>query len=45
MDPKSTGVKGMHDLELGSDGALFSGGKRVKLDSGVRMIVHVDILQ
>lgn len=44
IDPKSKGVQGMHDFELGSDGALSSGGKRVKLDSGVRMIVHVDIL-
>jgi hypothetical protein len=44
IDPKATGVQRMHDLELGSDGTLFSGGKRVKLDSGVRMIVRVDIL-
>lgn len=44
-DPKSTGVQGMHDLELGSDGALFTSGKRVKLDSGVRMLVHIDILE
>lgn len=43
-DPKSTGVHGIHDLELGQDGALFSGGKHVKLDSGVRLIVRVDIL-
>lgn len=43
-DPKSSGVHGFHDLELGSDGKLFSGGKHVKLDSGVRLIVHVDIL-
>jgi len=43
-DPKSTGVHGIHDLELGQDGAFFSGGKHVKLDSGVRMIVRVDIL-
>jgi hypothetical protein len=45
VDPKSSGVHGIHDLELGSDGALFSGGKHVKLDSGVRLIVHVDILE
>jgi hypothetical protein len=44
-DPKSVGVHGIHDLELGQDGAFFSGGKHVKLDSGVRMIVRVDILR
>jgi hypothetical protein len=44
VDPKSTGVHGIHDLELGQDGAFFSGGKHVKLDTGVRMIVRVDIL-
>jgi hypothetical protein len=43
-DPKSSGVHGIHDLELGQDGAFFSGGKHVKLDSGVRLIVRVDIL-
>ena len=43
-DPKSSGVHGIHDLELGQDGAFFSGGKHVKLDNGVRMIVRVDIL-
>jgi hypothetical protein len=44
MDPKSVGVRGIHDLELGQDGVLTSKGKHVKLDSGVRMIVRVDIL-
>jgi hypothetical protein len=43
-DPKSAGVHGIHDLELGPDGVLTSKGKHVKLDSGVRMIVRVDIL-
>jgi hypothetical protein len=43
-DPKSSGVHGIHDLELGQDGSFFSGGKQVKLGSGVRMIVRVDIL-
>jgi hypothetical protein len=42
-DPKSTGVQGMRGLELGSDGSILSDGKNVKLGSGVRMIVHVDI--
>jgi hypothetical protein len=44
-DPKASGVHGIHDLELGQDGAFFSGGKHVKLDMGVRMIVRVDILE
>jgi len=43
-DPKSVGVHGIHDLELGQDGVLTSKGKHVKLDSGVRMIVRVDIM-
>jgi hypothetical protein len=43
-DPKSVGVQGIRDLELGSDGKLFSGGKHVKLDNGVRLIVRVDIM-
>ncbi len=41
-DPKSVGVQGIHNLEL-EDGMLTSSGKNVKLGSGVRMIVHVDI--
>jgi hypothetical protein len=43
MDPKSTGVQGVHGLEL-NDGVLSSKGKNVKLGDGVRMIVRVDIL-
>ena len=42
-DPKSVGVKGMHDLDL-KDGVLTSKGKNVKLGGGVRMIVRVEIL-
>jgi hypothetical protein len=42
MDPKSTGVQGIHDLSL-EGGTLSSKGKQVKLGSGDRMIVHVDI--
>jgi len=42
-DPKATGVQGIRGLELGSDGSILSDGKNVKLGSGVRMIVHVDI--
>jgi hypothetical protein len=43
MNSKSVGVQGIHDLDLDS-GVLTSKGKNVKLSSGVRMIVHVDIL-
>jgi hypothetical protein len=39
LTPKSTGVQGMHSLQLGSDGVLTSDGKHVKLDTGVRIIV------
>lgn len=42
MDPKSVGVQGIDNLQL-EDGILSSHGKQVKLGSGVRMIVHVDI--
>jgi hypothetical protein len=42
-NPKSSGVQGIGGLELGTEGALLSTGKSVKLGSGVRMIVHVDI--
>ncbi len=42
MNPKSVGVQGLHGLEL-KDGVLTSNGKNVKLSTGVRMIVHVDI--
>ena len=42
-DPKSVGVHGMDNLQL-EDGVLTSKGKNVKLGSGVRMIVHIDIL-
>jgi hypothetical protein len=39
----SVGVQGMHDLDL-KEGVLTSKGKNVKLGSGVRMIVRVEIL-
>ena len=42
-DPKSVGVHDMGNLDL-EDGVLRSKGKNVKLGSGVRLIVHVDIL-
>ena len=43
LTPKSTGVQGMHGLQLGSDGVLTSDGKHVKLGTGVRIIVHGQI--
>ena len=42
MDPKATGVRGIHDLSL-EDGIFISKGKNVKLNGGDRMIIHVDI--
>jgi hypothetical protein len=43
LTPKSTGVQGIHGLQLGSDGVLTSDGKHVKLDTGVRIIVQGQI--
>jgi hypothetical protein len=43
LNPKSTGVHGLHGLELGSDGAIISDGKHVKLDPGTRIIVRAEI--
>lgn len=43
LDPKATGIQGMHDLDL-NDGVLTSKGKNVKLGGGVRMIIRVEIL-
>ena len=43
MDPKASGVQGMHDLSL-ADGVLTSKGKNVKLGGGVRIIVTAEIL-
>jgi hypothetical protein len=43
VDPKATGVQGMHDLSL-NNGALTSKGKNVKLGSGVRIVVRAEIL-
>lgn len=45
LNPQSSGVKGIHNLELSSEGVLTSKGKSVKLDSGDRMIVHIDLLK
>jgi hypothetical protein len=44
VNPKSVGVQGIHDLEL-NNGVLTSKGMQVKLGNGVRMIVHIDILE
>jgi hypothetical protein len=43
LNPKSTGVQGLHGLQLESDGVLTSEGKHVKLDPGVRIIVRAEI--
>ncbi len=44
MTPKSAGVQGIDGLHL-ENGALTSKGTSVKLGSGVRMIVRVDIYE
>jgi hypothetical protein len=43
MDMKATGVQGMDNLQL-DNGVLTSKGNNVKLGSGVRIILRVDIL-
>jgi hypothetical protein len=43
INTSATGVQGVHDLQL-DNGILTSKGKNVKLGSGVRMIVRVDLL-
>ena len=43
MNPKATGVQGLHDLSL-ENGVLTSKGKNVKLSGGVRIIVSGEIL-
>jgi hypothetical protein len=43
IDVKAVGVQGLHGLQL-DNGVLTSKGKNVKLSSGVRMTVRVDIL-
>lgn len=45
LNPQSTGVRGIHNLDLSPDGVLTSKGKSVKLDSGDRLIIHVDLLK
>jgi len=42
LTPQSVGVHGMDNLQL-DNGVLTSKGKNVKLGSGVRLVVHVDI--
>jgi hypothetical protein len=44
VNPKSVGVQGIDGLQL-ENGALTTKGKSVKLGSGVRMIVHIDIFE
>ena len=39
LTEESSGVLGIKNLELGSDGTLTSTGKEVKLDSGTRMLL------
>jgi hypothetical protein len=45
LTQKSTGVQGIHGLQLGPDGILTSDGKHVKLDTGVRIIVRGQIME
>ncbi len=40
---QSKGVVGIHNLELGQDGVLFSNGKEVRLDTGTQFMLQVEI--
>jgi hypothetical protein len=43
LRPDSKGVLGVKNLQMGSDGALTSAGKEVKLDSGLQVLIHAEI--
>lgn len=43
LTDQSTGVLGIKNLELGSDGVLTSSGKEVKLDSGTRVLLNATL--
>jgi hypothetical protein len=40
LNPQSTGVLGIHGLEMSKDNVLTSSGKEVKLDSGTQMMIR-----
>ncbi|HTV66868.1 MAG TPA: hypothetical protein VMD98_14760 [Bryocella sp.] len=40
LNPKSTGVVGIKNLELSGDSVLTSSGKEVKLDAGSQIMIH-----
>jgi hypothetical protein len=42
LTAQSKGIVGIHNLELGQNSVLNSGGKDVRLDSGTQMIVSVE---
>ncbi len=43
LNEQSTGVLGIKNLELGSDGVLTSSGKDIKLDSGTRVLLNATL--
>ncbi len=43
LNSESTGVLGIHNLEMNKDNVLTSSGKEVKLDSGTQMLVRGEI--
>ncbi len=43
LNDQSTGVLGIKNLELGSDGVLTSSGKEIKLDSGSRILLNATL--
>ena len=45
LNAQSTGVHGIHNLDLSADGVLTSKKKSVKLESGDQLIVKVELLQ
>jgi hypothetical protein len=43
LNAQSKGVIGMHNLELGENSVLISGGKNVSLESGTQMMLQVEV--
>ncbi|MGB7554590.1 MAG: hypothetical protein WBM04_09455 [Candidatus Korobacteraceae bacterium] len=43
LNAQSKGIIGMHNLELGENSVLISGGKNVSLESGTQMMLQVEV--
>lgn len=43
LTSQSTGVLGLHNLELDKNSILTSTGKEVKLDSGIQILIRAEV--